>query len=170
MKLSRYPNVNYTLLTEALRPRRRFLIVLFRLLAVTSLVGVLSVTTFYLYQIRSGRRFEPATLNAKPGEASLGLVRGPKIAVPEIPLSFKTVGLIFYGRRSRVEILDCYLKVRPSELAIDGFSKPDLRSIAKPSRKWWVSRRSALCRENNECRRSRMARSASQYFRQLQKV
>ena len=42
----------------------------------------------------------------------MGLVRGPKITVPDIPSAFKTIGLIFYGRRSRVEILNCYLKVR----------------------------------------------------------
>ncbi len=119
MKLSRYPNVHYKILTENLRPWRRVLIVITRLLGVASLLAFLSITTLHLYRARSGKRFEPATLNAKPGEASLGLVRGPKIAVPEIPSSFKTIGLIFYGRRSRVEILDCYLKVRCSELIVE---------------------------------------------------
>lgn len=119
MKFSQYPNVHYTNLRENLRPWRRALIVAFKLLLITSLLAVLFITTLQLYRNRLGQNSEPATLNAEPGEASLGLVRGPKIAVPEIPLSFKTVGLVFYGRRSRVEILDCYLKVRSSKLFLE---------------------------------------------------
>ena len=46
-----------------------------------------------------------------PEEGLLGVARGPDIIVPEIPENFQTVGVVFYGRRSRVEILDCYLKV-----------------------------------------------------------
>ena len=37
--------------------------------------------------------------------------RAPTKPIPVIPENFHTVGLVFYGRRSRVEILDCYLKV-----------------------------------------------------------
>lgn len=47
----------------------------------------------------------------EPEEGMLGFARGPEIVLPEIPKSFETVGVVFYGRRSRVEILDCYLKV-----------------------------------------------------------
>lgn len=47
----------------------------------------------------------------EPEEGLLGVARGPEIVIPEIPKSFQTVGVVFYGRRSRVEILDCYLKV-----------------------------------------------------------
>jgi len=46
-------------------------------------------------------------------EPLLGEVRGPDtIVIPHIPQKFKTVGLVFFGRKSRVEILDCYLKVK----------------------------------------------------------
>ncbi len=46
-------------------------------------------------------------------EPLLGEVRGPDtIVIPHIPQNFKTVGLVFFGRKSRVEILDCYLKVK----------------------------------------------------------
>ncbi|KAL8910631.1 MAG: hypothetical protein Q9171_004086 [Xanthocarpia ochracea] len=34
----------------------------------------------------------------------------PVATIPVIPKHFRTVGLVFYGRRSRVEILQCYLK------------------------------------------------------------
>ncbi|KAI4201765.1 MAG: hypothetical protein LQ346_002076 [Caloplaca aetnensis] len=37
-------------------------------------------------------------------------LRQPGAPVPVIPKDFRVVGLVFYGRRSRVEILDCYLK------------------------------------------------------------
>ena len=112
----RCSNVQYALLSKSLRPRRRALLVITKYVAIASLLALFSVSTLHLYNVQSGQRSEPATLNAKPGEASMGLVRGPKIAIPTIPSTFKTVGLIFYGRRSRVEILDCYLKVRTSEL------------------------------------------------------
>jgi hypothetical protein len=46
-------------------------------------------------------------------EPLLGEVRGPDtIVIPHIPQNFKIVGLVFFGRKSRVEILDCYLKVK----------------------------------------------------------
>lgn len=35
----------------------------------------------------------------------------------------KIMGLIFYGRRSTVSILDCYLKVRRADLWMDGLVK-----------------------------------------------
>lgn len=40
---------------------------------------------------------------------TLGPVR--EIVVPEIPKSFPVKALVFYGRRSRISILDCYLRV-----------------------------------------------------------
>ncbi len=140
MKRSRYPNVQYALLTENLRPWRRALIITSKSLAVAFLFAVLSVTTVHLYLTRSQQSLEPATLNAEPGEASLGLVRGPKIVVPEIPSTFRTVGLTFYGRRSRVEILDCYLKVGSSRLGRKNIvSQPDPQCTAQLSRKWWIT-------------------------------
>ena len=51
----------------------------------------------------------PPTAN----EPLLGEVRGPDtIVIPHIPQRFKIVGMVFYGRKDRVEILDCYLKVK----------------------------------------------------------
>ena len=46
-----------------------------------------------------------------PYSGHLIATRGPDIVLPEIPKDFQTVAVVFYGRRSRVEILDCYLKV-----------------------------------------------------------
>lgn len=37
--------------------------------------------------------------------------------IPTISKDFRTVALVFYGRRSRVEILDCYLKVGHTTIA-----------------------------------------------------
>jgi hypothetical protein len=54
-------------------------------------------------------------------EPLLGAVRGPDtIVIPQIPKRFKTVGMVFYGRKSRVEILDCYLKVEDTEIELCG--------------------------------------------------
>jgi hypothetical protein len=33
-----------------------------------------------------------------------------------IPAGIKVIGLVFFGRRELVQVLDCYLKVRPSSL------------------------------------------------------
>ena len=46
-----------------------------------------------------------------PYSGHLVVTRGPHIVLPEISKDFQTVAVVFYGRRSRVEILDCYLKV-----------------------------------------------------------
>ncbi|KAL8717323.1 MAG: hypothetical protein Q9225_005415 [Loekoesia sp. 1 TL-2023] len=40
----------------------------------------------------------------------LGHLQQPTAPIPVIPKDFPIIGLVFYGRRSRVEILDCYLK------------------------------------------------------------
>ncbi len=40
---------------------------------------------------------------------TLGPLR--EIVVPDIPETFQVKALVFYGRRSRVSILDCYLRV-----------------------------------------------------------
>ena len=42
-----------------------------------------------------------------------------QIIVPEIPKDFLVKALVFYGRRSRVSILDCYLSVRQSIFVFD---------------------------------------------------
>ena len=132
MRLLQHSNVQYTSLTGKLRPGRGALVVTSKLLTAAFFLAVVSITSLHLYKVRSGRRFEPATLNAEPGEASLGLVRGPKITIPHIPSAFKTVGLIFYGRRSRVEILNCYLKVNSSKTDFSTLrSEPDSQCLAE---------------------------------------
>jgi hypothetical protein len=93
--LSRYHNVHYTSLIENTSSRRRAFVFISKLLGFALFITVITVCSFLLY---------------KP---TLGPHRGPEISVPHIPKDFRTVGLVFYGRRSRVSILDCYLKVRP---------------------------------------------------------
>lgn len=45
-------------------------------------------------------------------EPLLGEARGQDtIVISETPEKLKAVGMVFYDRKSRVEILDCYLKV-----------------------------------------------------------
>ena len=54
---------------------------------------------------------------SKPDVPMLGNLRGPdNIIIPQIPKNFKTVGMVFFGRKSKVEILDCYLKVTSTTL------------------------------------------------------
>ena len=170
MKSFSYANVQYASLTQNLRPGRRALHIIFKLLAVTLCLAILSITSFHLYGIQRGQHSEPATLNAEPGEASLGRVRGPGIKIPKIPSTFKTVGLIFYGRRSRAEILDCYLKVSSSQLELETTdSKSDSSFSAQSGREWWSVGRSAFRRQDERCRGSQMARSTGRYFTQLHK-
>ena len=84
----------------------------------------------------------------EPEEGMLGFARGPRIAVPEIPKEFQTVGVVFYGRRSRVEILDCYLKVWLVSSCWGGwiggnhmkcFRGADTLDVAKSEREWWTA-------------------------------
>ena len=92
--LSRYQNVHYTSLIENPSSRRRAFIFISRLLAFALFVTAVTIFSVVFYQ----PTLEPH--------------RGPDIVVPHIPKDFRTVGLVFYGRRSRVSILDCYLRVR----------------------------------------------------------
>jgi len=63
----------------------------------------------------AAEKLDPPPPPPAADESLLGEVRGPDtIVIPQIPKNFKTVGLVFYGRKSRVEILDCYLKVEAS--------------------------------------------------------
>lgn len=53
-----------------------------------------------------------------PGQATgkpLGFPSTHAADVP-IPAGVKVIGLVFFGRRELVQVLDCYLKVRPSSL------------------------------------------------------
>ncbi|KAL8668499.1 MAG: hypothetical protein Q9168_006874 [Polycauliona sp. 1 TL-2023] len=93
--LPRYANIPYTPLTDRQQPtpRQRFIKGTFKILLSIALI-VASITTFCLVH------------NARPLEH----LQRPLAPVPVIPKDFRTVGLVFYGRRDRVEVLDCYLK------------------------------------------------------------
>ncbi len=97
----RYAHIPYTpLAAEQQRPnsRPRFFFAkhVYKTLAVVLLLLVAAViTTVCLLR-----------------DPQLERLRQPSAPVPAIPKEFRVVGLVFYGRRSRVEVLDCYLKVR----------------------------------------------------------
>ena len=91
--LPRYSNIPYTPLSEHPNSRRRFANLFLKIfLGVAIVAGV--VTSIILSH---NPRLDPPRMPIGP--------------IPVIPKHFRTVGLVFYGRRSRVEILDCYLKV-----------------------------------------------------------
>ena len=93
--LSKYHNVHYTSLVDNTSSRRRAFVFISRLLAFALFITAVVILSVLSY---------------KP---TLGPQRGAEISVPHIPedFNFRTVGLVFYGRRSRVSILDCYLRV-----------------------------------------------------------
>ena len=95
--LPQYSNIPYTPLRD-LSPHRNLSsrplsVLIFKILAVIAAILGLVFVTRPLYAPRLGHSRDPV---------------GP---IPAIPTEFRTVGLVFYGRRSRVEVLDCYLKV-----------------------------------------------------------
>ena len=115
MSLPLWSRVQYTPLTEKPWPNRQtYLNILkylgFVSLATVLLLGILQVTRVKRLPLLSEA---PATSD-DPREADdplLGTNRGPDIHVPEIPETFETIAVVFYGRKTRTEILDCYLKV-----------------------------------------------------------
>jgi hypothetical protein len=53
----------------------------------------------------------------KPGvfqdeENPNGFQEGPEVVALTVPPGVRVIGLVFYGRRALVEVLDCYLKVQ----------------------------------------------------------
>lgn len=91
--LPRYSNIPYIPLADQPTPRQRFLKGALRVLVIVALI-VATITTICM-------------LHNPP----LGHLQRPAAPIRVIPKDFRTVGLIFYGRRSRVEILQCYLQV-----------------------------------------------------------
>ena len=87
-----YHDVSYTLLQESRLTRRRIVALVCKAVALVSFIITFLALGFLLY---------------KP---TLGTPR--QVVVPEIPKAFPVKALVFYGRRSRVSILDCYLRVR----------------------------------------------------------
>ncbi|KAL9043907.1 MAG: hypothetical protein Q9214_002920 [Letrouitia sp. 1 TL-2023] len=90
--LPRYSNVVYTSLNEQPAKRRRYIFLLLKILVVLGLIAIAIAFSLSLHVPRLG---PPKQLIAE---------------IPTLPKEFRTVGLVFYGRRSRVEVLDCYLK------------------------------------------------------------
>lgn len=91
--LPRYANIPYTPLAEHSNPRQRFWKHVYKITSVLLVVAAVIATICLLH-------------NPK-----LEHLQQPSAPIPVIPDKFRVVGLVFYGRRSRVEILDCYLKV-----------------------------------------------------------
>ncbi|KAL8766846.1 MAG: hypothetical protein Q9209_006504 [Squamulea sp. 1 TL-2023] len=79
------------LLADQPTPRQRFVRAAWKILAAIAIVAAV-VTVSCLYN------------------PPLNHLQQPSGPIPAIPEQFRTVGLVFYGRRSRVEILNCYLK------------------------------------------------------------
>ena len=99
--LSYFQEARYTLLRDDPRLRRLRYLNLLKWACAAILVIVLSVivTLHFL----------------DPHRVRLGATRMPDVAVSEMPTdNFQTVAVVFYGRRDRVAILDCYLKVHCS--------------------------------------------------------
>ncbi|KAL8753661.1 MAG: hypothetical protein Q9184_005358, partial [Pyrenodesmia sp. 2 TL-2023] len=90
--LPSYANIPYTPLAEHPNPRQRFWKHVYKILSVLFVVAAVITTICLLH-------------NPK-----LEHLQQPSAPIPVIPAEFRVVGLVFYGRRSRVEILHCYLK------------------------------------------------------------
>ncbi|KAI4201563.1 MAG: hypothetical protein LQ350_003178 [Teloschistes chrysophthalmus] len=91
----RYANIPYTPLTDLSPPpplrRRRISISKLLLSSVLALISIILLATFIFHHPNLPRLQQPSP-------------------IPAIPHDFRVVGLVFYGRRSRVEILHCYLQ------------------------------------------------------------
>ena len=119
MILPFFNKVRYTPLTEKPWPRRPSHAVLLKCTGLAISVILLLLAGLHLSGVKQilptagDDNIPPEDVPppSEPADDLLGPARGPEIQVPEIPKSFQTVGVVFYGRRSRVEILDCYLKV-----------------------------------------------------------
>ena len=122
--LPQYRNVHYTLLPENRASRLRILGLFCKALALATFITTFVTLGFALY------------------EPTLELPR--QIVVPEILPNFRVKALVFYGRRSRVSILDCYLRVKSlaDHLHHGG---ADTLSTAKYGWKWWAVGRSYFC-------------------------
>ncbi|KAL8730895.1 MAG: hypothetical protein Q9181_004511 [Wetmoreana brouardii] len=91
-KKQRYSNIPYTPLADQSGPRRRsYWSLLFKSFVVVAAIALITVALRPLYNPKLDHLQQPTS-------------------IPVISKDFRTVGLVFYGRRSRVEILNCYLK------------------------------------------------------------
>ncbi|KAL8688437.1 MAG: hypothetical protein Q9218_005656, partial [Villophora microphyllina] len=91
-KKQRYSNIPYTPLTDyPPTPRRRLSILRPVFLLSLTVIAATIVLTLFLHDSKLGRLQRP-------------------LSIPVIPRGFRVVGLVFYGRRSRIEVLNCYLQ------------------------------------------------------------
>ena len=149
MILPFFNKVRYTPLTEKSWPRRPSYTVLLKCTGLAISMILLLLTGLHFSGVKrmlppvSDENVPPESLPpenvpppSEPADDLLGPARGPEIHVPEIPTTFQTVGVVFYGRRSRVEILDCYLKV----LLLLWLTKSCNTDFAteKPQGEWWA--------------------------------
>ena len=116
MLLPRWSNVQYSPLGEKPWSNRQTYINVLKYLGFISLATVLLLGVLHVSGVKRLPLPEsgPVTNDdpEKEEDPLLGVNRGPEIHFPEIPKTFETIAVVFYGRKSRVEILDCYLKVR----------------------------------------------------------
>ncbi|KAL8704573.1 MAG: hypothetical protein Q9201_002265 [Fulgogasparrea decipioides] len=123
----------YSPLNEQTRSRRRRNLVILTF-ALISVVTALFDVAFHISSLKrislSSDDQPPAPSEPGPsdsGDDFLSFARGPLIQVPEIPNTFPIVGVVFYGRRNRVEILECYLRVFPRPRQIISPTQPCLQ-------------------------------------------
>ncbi|KAL9575914.1 MAG: hypothetical protein Q9212_007567 [Teloschistes hypoglaucus] len=91
----RYANIPYTPLTDLSPPpplrRRRISVSKLLFSSILTLIAITLLATFIFHHPNLPRLQQPSL-------------------IPVIPQDFRVVGLVFYGRRSRVSILHCYLQ------------------------------------------------------------
>lgn len=116
MILPLFQKVRYTPLTDNSWPRRPNYVAILKysaiaLVSVLLLLAGLQFSRTHRVLLSSPDEGGPPPPTTEPEEGFLSVARGPDILVPDIPQTFEVVAVVFYGRRSRVQILDCYLKV-----------------------------------------------------------
>lgn len=124
MVLPLFQHVKYTPWTEKPWRRRPNYVLLLRCLSVALLGVILLITGIHFHDLK--RTLSTPSLSDVAG--------GSEISPPEVPKDFQTVGVVFYGRRSSVEILECYLRViqrtqLSSRLTADAFSETSKKMV-----------------------------------------
>lgn len=102
-------------MTEKPWSNRQTYINILKYLGFISLATVLLLGILHVSGVKRQPISNPAPAkNDNPSSLDplLGKNHGPEIHYPKIPEKFEVIAVVFYGRRTRVEILDCYLKVR----------------------------------------------------------
>lgn len=107
-----WSEVRYTRLGEKPWSNRRTWVSMLKYAGLVLSAALVVLTALHI----PGVKRIPLPHKEPEAEPLLGDLRGPDISISQIPENFKTVGIVFFGRRSRVEILDCYLKVGNNEV------------------------------------------------------